>query len=130
MEKVHYDFIDNFSTAKSPQQMLGVLARPTMQEAGHRPCQDVRRVDHAVHGKEVRTRAQQRMYASGYIDVDRPHTPANWPASSSSRDSISQPARRAEADSILGDYTGRRRAVRRHRRRRVMEAALRTAYFS
>ena len=27
MEKRHYDFIDNFSTAKSPQQMLGVLAK-------------------------------------------------------------------------------------------------------
>ena len=54
MEKKHWDFIDNFSTAKSPQQMLGVLAKTYYaQQAGIDPAKLVVTADEVDWASEV-----------------------------------------------------------------------------
>jgi NADH-quinone oxidoreductase subunit G len=128
MEKVHYDFIDNFSTAKSPQQMLGVLAKTyyakklgidpaRMYVASFMPCT----------AKKYELERTNEMYASGYIDVDIALTTRELARliKQSGLDFLNLPD--GEADSILGEYTGAGALF--GVTGGVMEAALRTAYF-
>ena len=128
MEKMHYDFIDNFSTAKSPQQMLGVLAKTyyakqqdldpaKLYVASIMPCT----------AKKYELERSNEMYASGYIDVDLVLTTRELARliKQSGLDFLNLPD--GEADSILGDYTGAGALF--GVTGGVMEAALRTAYF-
>jgi iron only hydrogenase large subunit-like protein len=54
MEKFAADFVPNFSTAKSPQQMMGAVAKTYYAEK-HRgeAGKHVHGFDHALHGQEV-----------------------------------------------------------------------------
>lgn len=128
MEKNHYDFIDNFSTAKSPQQMLGVLAKTYYAEklkldparlfmVSIMPCT----------AKKYEIDRTEEMYASGHKDVDVVLTTRELARmlKQSGVDFLNLPD--AQPDSILGDYTGAGTIF--GATGGVMEAALRTAYF-
>jgi len=128
MEKLHYDFIDNFSTAKSPQQMLGVLAKTyyakkqaidpaKMYVVSIMPCT----------AKKYELERTHEMYASGYLDVDIALTTRELARliKQSGLDFLNLPD--GQADSILGDYTGAGMLF--GVTGGVMEAALRTAHF-
>ncbi len=128
MEKTHYDFIDNFSSAKSPQQMLGVLAKTYYaQKQGVDPAKMYVASIMPCTAKKYELERSQEMYASGYIDVDLVLTTRELARliKQSGLDFLNLPD--GEADSILGDYTGAGALF--GVTGGVMEAALRTAYF-
>ncbi len=71
MEKNHYDFIDNFSTAKSPQQMLGVLAKTYYAEKLGLDASKIYMVSiMPCTAKKYELSRTEEMHASGYPDVD------------------------------------------------------------
>jgi NADH-quinone oxidoreductase subunit G len=128
MEKNHWDFIENFSTAKSPQQMLGVLAKTYYAEkmkldparlymVSIMPCT----------AKKYELSRTDEMYASGYKDVDVALTTRELARmlKQSGIDFLNLPD--AEADSLLGTYSGAGTIF--GATGGVMEAAVRTAYF-
>lgn len=127
MEKRHQDFIDNFSTAKSPQQMLGVLAKTyycekqnidpaKMYVVSIMPCT----------AKKYELTRSHEMYASGHKDVDVALTTRELARmiKQSGIDFLNLPDE--EADSILGAYSGAGTIF--GATGGVMEAALRTGY--
>jgi len=128
MEKLHYDFIDNFSTAKSPQQMLGVLAKTYYaKKQGLDPAKLYVVSFMPCTAKKYELERTHEMYASGYIDVDIALTTRELARliKQSGLDFLNLPD--GQADSILGDYTGAGMLF--GVTGGVMEAALRTAHF-
>jgi len=128
MEKVHYDFIDNFSTAKSPQQMLGVLAKTYYaKKMGVDPARLYVASIMPCTAKKYELERTHEMYASGYIDVDVALTTRELARliKQSGIDFLNLPE--GQADSILGDYSGAGMLF--GVTGGVMEAALRTAHF-
>ncbi len=126
MEKRHWDFIENFSTAKSPQQMLGVLAKTYYAEQAKldpaklcvisiMPCT----------AKKYELSRTEEMFASGHKDVDIALTTRELARmlKQSGIDFLNLPD--GEADSILGEYSGAGTIF--GATGGVMEAALRTA---
>jgi iron-only hydrogenase group A len=128
MEKRHYDFIDNFSTAKSPQQMLGVLAKTYYAaKVGWDPAKI-----HVVSimpctAKKYELSRTDEMYASGHKDVDVVLTTRELARmiKQSGIDFLALPD--AEPDSLLGAYTGAGTIF--GATGGVMEAAVRTAHY-
>jgi NADH-quinone oxidoreductase subunit G len=128
MEKMHYDFIDNFSTAKSPQQMLGVLAKTYYpKKLGIDPAKVYVASFMPCTAKKYELERTHEMYASGYIDVDIALTTRELARliKQSGLDFLNLPD--GQPDSILGDYTGAGALF--GVTGGVMEAALRTAHF-
>lgn len=128
MEKNHWDFIDNFSTAKSPQQMLGVLAKTYYAEkAGFDPAKLFVVSIMPCTAKKYELSRTDEMYASGHKDVDVALTTRELARmlKQSGIDFLNLPD--GEADSILGDYTGAGTIF--GATGGVMEAAVRTAHF-
>ncbi|HWA27506.1 MAG TPA: NADH-dependent [FeFe] hydrogenase, group A6 [Lacunisphaera sp.] len=128
MEKNHWDFIDNFSTAKSPQQMLGVLAKTYYAEkAGIDPAKLFMVSIMPCTAKKYELSRTDEMYASGFKDVDVALTTRELARmlKQSGIDFLHLPD--GEADSILGDYSGAGTIF--GATGGVMEAAVRTAYF-
>lgn len=128
MEKRHYDFIDNFSTAKSPQQMLGVLAKTYYaQKLGLDPAKMFVVSIMPCTAKKYELSRTEEMYASGYKDVDVALTTRELARmlKQSGVDFLNLPD--GTADSLLGDYTGAGTIF--GATGGVMEAAIRTAYF-
>lgn len=127
MEKMHYDFIDNFSTAKSPQQMLGVLAKTYYcQKHGIDPAKVFMVSIMPCTAKKYELSRTEEMYASGHKDVDVALTSRELirMIKQSGIDFAALPDE--EADSILGRYSGAGTIF--GATGGVMEAALRTAY--
>ena len=128
MEKNHWDFIDNFSTAKSPQQMLGVLAKTYYAEkAGIDPAKLFMVSIMPCTAKKYELSRTDEMYASGHKDVDVALTTRELARmlKQSGIDFLNLPD--GEADSILGDYSGAGTIF--GATGGVMEAAVRTAHF-
>ncbi len=128
MEKLHYDFIDNFSTAKSPQQMLGVLAKTYYaQRQGIDPAKLYVASIMPCTAKKYELERTHEMYASGHIDVDIALTTRELARliKQSGLDFLNLPD--GEPDSILGAYSGAGMLF--GVTGGVMEAALRTAHF-
>ncbi|MFZ5496217.1 MAG: NADH-dependent [FeFe] hydrogenase, group A6 [Verrucomicrobiota bacterium] len=128
MEKNHWDFIDNFSTAKSPQQMLGVLAKTYYaQQAGLDPAKLFMVSIMPCTAKKYELSRTDEMYASGHKDVDVALTTRELARmlKQSGIDFLHLPD--GEADSILGDYSGAGTIF--GATGGVMEAAVRTAHF-
>ena len=128
MEKRHWDFIDNFSTAKSPQQMLGVLAKTYYAEkAGLDPAKIYVVSIMPCTAKKYELSRTDEMFASGHKDVDVAITTRELARmlKQSGIDFLNLP--NAEPDSLLGSYTGAGTIF--GATGGVMEAALRTAYF-
>ncbi len=128
MEKRHYDFIDNFSTAKSPQQMLGVLAKTYYAEKLKLDPAKIFMVSiMPCTAKKYELSRTEEMFASGYKDVDVALTTRELARMLKQSGIDFLNLADAEPDSILGEYTGAGTIF--GATGGVMEAALRTAYF-
>ncbi|MBK8856353.1 MAG: iron hydrogenase small subunit [Opitutaceae bacterium] len=128
MEKRHYDFIDNFSTAKSPQQMLGVLAKTYYAEKLKIDPAKIYMVSiMPCTAKKYELSRTEEMYASGFKDVDVSITTRELARMLKQSGIDFLNLADAEPDSILGEYTGAGTIF--GATGGVMEAALRTAYF-
>lgn len=128
MEKYAPDFIDNFSSAKSPQEMLGVMSKTYYaQKMGVDPSKIVMVSIMPCTAKKFEITRDDSMSASGYQDIDVVLTTrelANM-IKSTGVDYANLPD--SEADSILGEYTGAGTIF--GVTGGVMEAALRSAYY-
>jgi iron-only hydrogenase group A len=128
MEKNHYDFLDNFSTAKSPQQMLGVLAKTYYAEKMKiDPSRIVMVSIMPCTAKKYELSRTEEMHASGFMDVDVVLTTRELARmlKQSGIEFLDLPD--GQADSLLGDYSGAGTIF--GATGGVMEAAVRTAYF-
>ena len=128
MEKRHYDFIDNFSTAKSPQQMLGVLAKTYYAERLKLDPAKIFMVSiMPCTAKKYELSRTEEMFASGFKDVDVALTTRELARMLKQSGIDFLNLAEGEPDSILGSYTGAGTIF--GATGGVMEAALRTAYF-
>ncbi len=128
MEKYHHDFVDNFSTAKSPQQMLGVMAKTYYSEKmGIDPAKHFQVSIMPCTAKKYELERTDEMFASGYQDVDVTLTTRELARLIKQSGLIFEEMPEEEADSILGEYTGAGTIF--GTTGGVMEAALRSAYF-
>jgi NADH-quinone oxidoreductase subunit G len=128
MEKFAPDFIPNFSSAKSPQQMLGAIAKTYYaQEAGVAP-KDMYVVSvMPCTAKKFEVSRCESMAASGFQDVDVSITTREL-AHMIKQAGIDFRNLPLEApDSLLAEYTGAGTIF--GATGGVMEAALRSAYF-
>ncbi|HLP09363.1 MAG TPA: NADH-dependent [FeFe] hydrogenase, group A6 [Opitutaceae bacterium] len=128
MEKNHWDFIDNFSTAKSPQQMLGVLAKTYYaQQAGFDPAKLFVVSIMPCTAKKYELSRAEEMFASGYEDVDLCLTTRELARmlKQSGIDFLNLDD--GAPDSLLGEYSGAGTIF--GATGGVMEAALRTAAY-
>ena len=127
MEKKHWDFIDNFSTAKSPQQMLGVLAKTYYaQKAGIDPAKLVVISIMPCTAKKYELSRTEEMFASGHKDVDIALTTRELARMLKQSGIDFLALEDGVPDSILGEYSGAGTIF--GATGGVMEAALRTAY--
>ena len=127
MEKYATDFLDNFSSAKSPQQMLGVLSKTYYAEKmGIDPASIYMVSIMPCTAKKYEISRSENMFASGHQDIDVVLTTRELARmfKSAGIDFLQLPAEKA--DSILGAYTGAGTIF--GVTGGVMEAALRTAY--
>ena len=128
MEKFAPDFVDNFSTAKSPQSMLGSMAKTYYAEkAGIDPA-DITMVSiMPCTAKKYEITRSEEMFASGHQDIDYSITTRELARmiKQAGIDFVNLPD--SEVDNLLGEYTGAGTIF--GVTGGVMEAALRTAYF-
>jgi len=128
MEKYAPDFINNFSSAKSPQEMLGVMAKTYYAEKmGIDPGRLYMVSIMPCTAKKFEITRDPSMSASGYQDIDVVLTTrelANM-IKSTGIDYANLPDE--DADNLLGDYSGAGTIF--GVTGGVMEAALRTAYY-
>jgi NADH-quinone oxidoreductase subunit G len=128
MEKYFYDLIPNFSTAKSPQQMLGALAKTYYAEkSGIDPATIYQVSIMPCTAKKYELQRTEEMRASGYPDVDVCLTTRELARMIKQSGIAFEELPDGEADSILGTYSGAGLIF--GNTGGVMEAALRTAYF-
>jgi NADH-quinone oxidoreductase subunit G len=127
MEKYAPDFIDNFSSAKSPQQMLGVLAKTYYAEKmGLDPAKIFMVSVMPCTAKKYEISRSENMFSSGHQDIDVVLTTRELGRMFKSTGIDFTNLAKEEADSVLGDYTGAGTIF--GVTGGVMEAALRTAY--
>ena len=127
MEKFAPDFTENFSTAKSPHQMLGVLAKTYYAEKMGIDPKNIYMVSvMPCTAKKFEIARSKDMQASGYQDNDVVITTRELARmiKSAGIDFLNLPDE--ECDSILGTYSGAGTIF--GVTGGVMEAALRTAY--
>ncbi|MEZ5275584.1 MAG: NADH-dependent [FeFe] hydrogenase, group A6 [Opitutaceae bacterium] len=128
MEKYHQDFIANFSSAKSPQQMLGVLAKTYYAEkTGIDPASHFQVSIMPCTAKKYELERTDEMFASGFQDVDVTLTTRELARLIKQSGLVFREMPEEEADSLLGEYTGAGTLF--GTTGGVMEAALRTGYF-
>lgn len=128
MEKYATDFIPNFSTAKSPQQMLGVMAKTYFAEKmGINPASMYVVSIMPCTAKKYEITRSEEMHASGYQDVDVVLTTRELARMIKIAGLDFETLPESEADSILGEYTGAGTLF--GATGGVMEAALRSAYY-
>ncbi|TCW61780.1 NADH-dependent [FeFe] hydrogenase, group A6 [Treponema sp. J25] len=128
MEKYYTDFIPNFSTAKSPQQMMGAMIKTYWaQKAGVDPAKIFSVSVMPCTAKKWETTRNDDMRSSGYQDVDVSITTRELARmiKQAGIDILNLPDE--EADSPLGPYTGAGTIF--GATGGVMEAAVRTAYY-
>ncbi len=128
MEKYHHDFVENFSTAKSPQQMLGVMAKTYYSgEMGIDPARHYQVSIMPCTAKKYELERTGEMFASGYQDVDVTLTTRELARLIKQSGVVFDEMPEEEADSLLGRYTGAGTIF--GATGGVMEAALRTGFF-
>lgn len=128
MEKYHHDFVDNFSTAKSPQQMLGAMAKTYYcEKTGVDPAKHYQVSIMPCTAKKYELERTEEMHASGYQDVDVVLTTREFARLIKQSGIAFNELPDEDADSILGTYTGAGTIF--GATGGVMEAAIRTAYF-
>ena len=127
MEKYAPDFIENFSTCKSPQQMLSALAKTYYAEkTGLDPKKIFMVSIMPCTAKKHEISRSENMRSTGQQDTDVVLTTRElgYMLKASGIDFVSLP--QSEPDTILGDYSGAGTIF--GVTGGVMEAALRTAY--
>ena len=127
LEKYYGDLIPNFSTAKSPQQMMGAMVKTYYaQKAGLDPAKIYSVSVMPCTAKKFEIHRDKTMYASGQQDVDVSITTRELARmiKQAGIDLLRLPE--SEPDSPLGPNTGA--GVIFGATGGVMEAALRTAY--
>lgn len=128
MEKRFSDFIPNFSSAKSPQQMLGALAKTYYAEKmGIDPASLHQVSIMPCTAKKYELERTDEMSASGFRDVDIALTTRELVRMIKQAGIAFRELPDDAADSILGTYSGAGLIF--GNSGGVMEAALRTAYF-
>jgi iron-only hydrogenase group A len=128
MEKRFSDFVPNFSTAKSPQQMLGVMAKTYFAEKSNLDPASIYQVSvMPCTAKKYEIERTDEMHASGHPDVDLVITTRELVRLIKQSGVILDELPDGEADSILGTYSGAGLIF--GATGGVMEAALRTAYY-
>ncbi|NCD32282.1 MAG: ferredoxin [Spartobacteria bacterium] len=128
MEKYATDFIDNFSSAKSPHEMMGTMIKTYYaQKMGIDPSKIYSVSIMPCTSKKYEITRTEEMSASGYQDVDVVLTTRELSRfiKSAGIDFCNLPDE--DADSLLGEYTGAGTIF--GASGGVMEAALRTAYY-
>ncbi|MEG2725477.1 MAG: NADH-dependent [FeFe] hydrogenase, group A6 [Kiritimatiellia bacterium] len=128
MEKYAADFIPNFSTAKSPQQMLGVMAKTYFaQKMGIDPATMTVVSIMPCTAKKYEITRSDEMNASGHQDVDVVLTTRELARMIriAGVDFLALPE--SEPDNMLAEYSGAGTLF--GASGGVMEAALRTAYY-
>ncbi len=127
MEKFHSDMIPHFSSAKSPHEMVGVLAKTYYaQKKGLNPA-DVQVISiMPCTAKKYEIHRSGEMSASGFQDVDIALTTRELSRMirQAGIDFVNLPGE--DCDHMMGDYTGAGTIF--GATGGVMEAALRTAY--
>ncbi len=127
MEKYASDFIPNFSSAKSPQQMLGVMAKTYFSEKmGIDPASLYMVSIMPCTAKKYEITRSDDMHSSGHPDIDVVLTTRELARMMKIAGIDFTRLPESEADSILGEYTGAGTIF--GTTGGVMEAALRTAY--
>lgn len=128
LEKCHHDMIPHFSTCKSPQSMVGALAKTYYAEkTGLNPAK-IRVVSvMPCTAKKWEIVRSQDMSSSGYQDVDVSITTRELARMIKQAGINFRDLKPEEADSPLGEYTGAGTIF--GVTGGVMTAALRTAYF-
>ncbi len=127
MEKYHSDLKENFSTCKSPQAMVGALAKTYFAQRKRIDPKKLYMVSiMPCTAKKYEITRSNEMYASGVQDVDVALTTRELARmiKQAGIDFVNLPDE--EPDHILGEYTGA--ATIFGVTGGVMEAALRTAY--
>ncbi len=128
MEKRFADFVPNFSTAKSPQQMLGALAKTYFAEkTGIDPSRIYQISVMPCTAKKYEIERTEEMSSSGYPDVDLCITTRELARLIKQSGVAFKDLPDGHPDSILGTYSGGGLIF--GATGGVMEAALRTAYF-
>ena len=128
MEKYATDFIPNFSSAKSPQQMLGAMAKSYYAEKSGVEAKDMYVVSiMPCTAKKFEVSRDDNMSSTGFQDVDVALTTRELARmiKQAGIDFANLPDE--EADSLLGAYTGAGTIF--GVTGGVMEAALRSAYY-
>lgn len=127
MQKYAPDFVDNFSTAKSPQQMLSVLAKTYWADKNKVDFKTVHMTSiMPCTAKKYEIKRDEHMSASGAQDTDVVLTTRELARmiKAAGIDFVNLPEE--AADTLLGSYTGAGTLF--GVTGGVMEAALRTAY--
>lgn len=128
MEKYAPDFIDNFSSAKSPHEMLGVMAKTYFAEKMDIDPARIYMVSiMPCTAKKFEIARHESMSASGYQDVDVVLTTRELANMIKSTGIDYANLEDEDADSLLGSYSGAGTIF--GVTGGVMEAALRTAYY-
>ncbi len=128
MEKYASDFIPNFSSAKSPQQMLGVMAKTYFaQKMALDPSKIYMVSVMPCTAKKYEITRSDEMCASGYQDIDVVLTTRELARMIKIAGIDFNSLPESDADSILGEYTGAGTLF--GATGGVMEAALRSAYY-
>ena len=128
LEKYYPDMIPHFSTAKSPQQMMGAMIKAYWaQKAGVDPSKVFSVSIMPCTAKKWETSRNEDMNSSGYQDVDVSITTRELARmiKQAGIDILNLPDE--DADSPLGPYTGAGTIF--GATGGVMEAAVRTAYY-
>lgn len=128
LEKYYHDMINYFSTAKSPQEMLGSLAKTYYAEKMGIPLDKVFSVSvMPCTAKKYEIGRCAEMFSSGCQDVDVVLTTRELVRMAKASGIDFEALPEEEADSILGEYTGAGTIF--GATGGVMEAAIRSAYF-
>jgi len=128
LEKYDHDMIENFSTAKSPQQMIGAMVKTYYAE---QKKIDPSKIFHVsimpCTAKKFERERNDDMKSSGFYDVDVVLTTRELARMIKQAGIDFNSLEDEAADSILGNYTGAGTIF--GATGGVMEAALRSAYF-
>ncbi|WP_372844954.1 NADH-dependent [FeFe] hydrogenase, group A6 [Pontiella sp.] len=128
MEKYANDFIPNFSTAKSPQQMLGAMAKSYYAEKAGVETKDMFVASiMPCTAKKFEVSRDDNMSSTGFQDVDVALTTRELARMIKQAGIDFNSLPEEEADHLLGDYSGAGTIF--GVTGGVMEAALRSAYY-
>ncbi len=127
LEKFYIDMIDNFSTAKSPHQMVGTMVKTYWAEKMNVDPKDIFLVSvMPCTAKKYEIDRMEDMYASGHKDVDLTITTRELARLIRMRGIDFPNLPEGKADNPMGEYSGAGTIF--GSTGGVMEAALRTAY--